>query len=76
MSKAARSAAPPSAPGEEPPVEEAVQKLEAIVQTMESGGLPLVTCLARVGEGRVPWGVDGGGVGEVPASGNVGCYGY
>jgi exodeoxyribonuclease VII small subunit len=34
-----------------PPFEEAVQKLEAVVEAMESGDLPLETLLARFEEG-------------------------
>ncbi len=35
----------------EPPFEEAMQKLESIVETMESGELPLDTLMARFEEG-------------------------
>jgi exodeoxyribonuclease VII small subunit len=54
MSKAAKndSAAPP-VPGA-PPFEEALKKLETIVEEMESGDLPLEKLLARFEEG-VRW---------------------
>lgn len=44
--KSAGSSSPP-----ERPFEEALQRLEAIVQAMESGDLPLETLLARYEEG-------------------------
>ena len=46
MSKAAKSATPP-----EPSFEEALQKLEAVVNEMEGGDLPLESLLARHEEG-------------------------
>jgi len=48
MSKAAKPAASPAEP---PPFEEALKKLESIVESMESGELPLETLLARFEEG-------------------------
>ena len=50
MSKAAKASAatPPAA---DQPFEEALQKLEAIVEAMESQELPLETLLARYEEG-------------------------
>ena len=42
---------PPKNPGGNPPFEEALKKLEAIVEAMESGDLPLETLLARYEEG-------------------------
>ena len=44
MSKAPKT---PANPADELPFEEAMQKLEAIVEAMESGDLPLETMLAR-----------------------------
>jgi exodeoxyribonuclease VII small subunit len=38
-------------PAKNPPFEEALQKLEAIVETMEAGDLPLETLIARYEEG-------------------------
>jgi len=46
MSKAAKAATPP-----EPSFEEALQKLEAVVNEMEGGDLPLESLLARYEEG-------------------------
>lgn len=48
MSKPAKTAA---SPADELPFEEAMQKLESIVDAMESGDLPLETMLARFEEG-------------------------
>ena len=48
MSKAAKS--PGNAP-DPPPFEEALKQLDAIVETMGSGELPLETMLARYEEG-------------------------
>jgi exodeoxyribonuclease VII small subunit len=49
MSKAVKAAAAPKM--DEVPFEEALKKLETIVETMESGELPLETLLARFEEG-------------------------
>jgi exodeoxyribonuclease VII small subunit len=38
-------------PAKNPPFEEALQKLEAVVETMEAGDLPLETLIARYEEG-------------------------
>lgn len=38
-------------PAKNPPFEEALQKLESIVETMETGDLPLETLIARYEEG-------------------------
>lgn len=38
-------------PAKNPPFEEALQKLEAIVEVMEAGDLPLETLIARYEEG-------------------------
>jgi exodeoxyribonuclease VII small subunit len=38
-------------PAKNPPFEEALQKLEAIVETMEAGDLPLETLISRYEEG-------------------------
>jgi len=51
MSKAPKQAAPDSAAGAELSFEEALKKLEAIVQAMEAGDLPLETMMARFEEG-------------------------
>jgi exodeoxyribonuclease VII small subunit len=51
MSKAAKQVAPDSAAGADLPFEEALKKLEAIVQAMEAGDLPLETMMARFEEG-------------------------
>lgn len=51
MSKAAKQAVPDSASGADLPFEEALKKLEAIVQAMEAGDLPLETTMARFEEG-------------------------
>ena len=48
MSKSARAG---DAPRNQPPFEEALKKLEAIVEAMESGDLPLETLLAKYEEG-------------------------
>lgn len=40
-----------TAPAKSPPFEEALQKLEAVVEAMESEDLPLETLLARYEEG-------------------------
>jgi exodeoxyribonuclease VII small subunit len=48
MSKSARAG---DAPRNHPPFEEALKKLEAIVEAMESGDLPLETLLAKYEEG-------------------------
>ncbi len=48
MSKAARN---PAGAAEQLPFEEALKQLEAIVEAMESGELPLETMLARFEEG-------------------------
>lgn len=48
MSKTAKAA---GAVGPELPLEDALQKLEAIVEAMEAGDLPLETTLARYEEG-------------------------
>jgi exodeoxyribonuclease VII small subunit len=48
MSKATK---PPATAAEEMPFEEALTKLESIVEAMESGDLPLETMLARFDEG-------------------------
>ena len=50
MSKAARTAAPVST-APPLPFEDALQKLESIVESMESDELPLETLLARFEEG-------------------------
>ncbi len=41
----------PSSPAKNPPFEEALQKLEGIVEAMESDDLPLETLLAKYEEG-------------------------
>jgi exodeoxyribonuclease VII small subunit len=38
-------------PAKSPPFEEALEKLEAIIETMEAGDLPLETLIARYEEG-------------------------
>ncbi len=48
MSKAARN---PAGAAEQLPFEEALRQLEAIVEAMETGDLPLETMLARFEEG-------------------------
>ena len=48
MSKSARAG---DAPRNQPPFEEALKKLEAIVEAMESGDLPLESLLAKYEEG-------------------------
>ena len=50
MSKAAKNA-PPADPPADLPFEEALEKLEAIVEQMESGELTLETLLTRFEEG-------------------------
>ena len=40
-----------NSPVKDPPFEEALEKLEAIVETMEAGDLPLETLIARYEEG-------------------------
>lgn len=49
MSKVAKAGEP--AKSDTVPFEEALQKLESIVETMESGDMPLDTLLARFEEG-------------------------
>jgi exodeoxyribonuclease VII small subunit len=51
MSKAAKANNPATCPGESPPFEEALKKLESIVEAMESDELPLEALLARFEEG-------------------------
>jgi exodeoxyribonuclease VII small subunit len=51
MSKATKAASAVSEKGAELPFEEALTRLESIVETMESGDLPLETLLARFEEG-------------------------
>ena len=51
MSKAAKANNPASGPGEGLPFEEALKKLESIVEAMEGDELPLETLLARFEEG-------------------------
>ena len=54
MSKAAKKPEVPEASGDalgEMPFEQALQKLESVVETMESDDLPLETLLARYEEG-------------------------
>ena len=51
MSKAAKSAGAANVAETELPFEEALQRLEAIVEAMESEDLPLETLLARFEEG-------------------------
>ena len=41
----------PNSPAKNPPFEEALQKLESVVEAMESDDLPLETLLARYEEG-------------------------
>ena len=50
MANAAKAAAGTN-PAKSPPFEEAIAKLEAIVEAMESDDLPLETLLARYEEG-------------------------
>ena len=52
MSKTTKTAAAQSARGDDLPFEEALKKLESIVETMESDELPLETLLARFEEGK------------------------
>ena len=51
MSKPTQAAGAASAKGEDLPFEEALTKLESIVEAMEAGDLPLETLLARFEEG-------------------------
>ncbi|MBK9140735.1 MAG: exodeoxyribonuclease VII small subunit [Verrucomicrobia bacterium] len=51
MSKAARSSAANPTPPPELPYEEALARLEAVVDSMESGDLPLESLLAKYEEG-------------------------
>ena len=51
MSKAAKANQTDSCPGDSPPFEEALKKLEVIVEAMEGDELPLETLLARFEEG-------------------------
>ena len=51
MSKSAKPVGAATSKGENPPFEEALAKLEAIVEAMEAGDLPLETLLARFEEG-------------------------
>ena len=51
MSKPTKAAAAQTAAGGEQPFEEALKKLEGIVESMESDELPLETLLARFEEG-------------------------
>ena len=51
MSKAAKANHPANCPGESLPFEEALKKLESIVESMEGDELPLETLLARFEEG-------------------------
>lgn len=51
MSKAAKGAVNAVADGKNLPFEEALEKLESIVETMEAGDLPLETLLSRFEEG-------------------------
>ncbi len=51
MSKAAKTNSPANAKGDELPFEEALKKLETIVEAMEGDDLPLETLLARFEEG-------------------------
>jgi exodeoxyribonuclease VII small subunit len=51
MSKTAKTAGAASATEADVPFEEAIQKLEAIVESMETDDLPLETLLARFEEG-------------------------
>lgn len=51
MSKSGKTTAAPAGNAQELPYEEALGKLEAIVEAMESGELPLEVLLARYEEG-------------------------
>lgn len=51
MSKSAKPVGAATPKGEHPPFEEALAKLESIVEAMEAGDLPLETLLARFEEG-------------------------
>jgi len=51
MSKSTKAAGAVSGKGEEVPFEEALSKLENIVEAMESGDMPLEALLARFEEG-------------------------
>ncbi|SRR6266511_1345987 len=52
MSKATKSIVAQAARGNDLPFEEALKKLESIVETMESDELPLETLLTRFEEGK------------------------
>ena len=52
MSKSVKNSDGPKAAAESLPFEEALKRLEAIVETMESEDLPLETLLARFEEGN------------------------
>ncbi len=52
MSKSPKSAAAAKASADDMPFEEALQKLESIVESMEGDELPLETLLARFEEGN------------------------
>jgi exodeoxyribonuclease VII small subunit len=52
MAKAGKSSGANTAPGREMPFEEALEKLESIVEAMEDEDLPLETLVARYEEGR------------------------
>ncbi len=51
MSKAAKAVSQPAPASEEPSFEQALSRLESIVESMESEELPLETLLARYEEG-------------------------
>ena len=51
MSKPTKAAAAQTAAGNDVPFEEALKKLESVVESMESDDLPLETLLARFEEG-------------------------
>lgn len=51
MSKTTKTPSAPAPPGADLPFEETLQKLEAIVTSLESDDLPLETLLARYEEG-------------------------
>jgi len=52
VSKAVKATNPANAKGEDLPFEEALKKLESIVETMEKEELPLEALLARFEEGK------------------------
>lgn len=52
MAKAQKNAATDPLDGGNPPFEEALRKLESIVESMESDDLPLETLMARAEEGH------------------------